>query len=75
MRAKYQWVPLPTSLYLVMDNTGGQGTDEYANEYHIILKEDFNIKIIQQVPMLPYTNVMDLGVWAGLQAAVERDTT
>jgi len=27
MRLKYYWVPLSTMLYIVMDNTGGHGTD------------------------------------------------
>ena len=62
MRAKCHWIPLSTMLYLVMDNTGGHGTDECVNEYHIILKKELSIIIIQQVPRSLYTNVLNIGV-------------
>ena len=39
MRFKYYCVPLSTILYLVMDNTGGHGTDTCVNEYHMLLLE------------------------------------
>jgi len=73
MRLNYHWVSLSTLLYLVMDNTGSHGIDTCVNQYHRLLLEQYNITIIQQMPQLPYTNVLDLGVWAGLQSAVERE--
>ena len=33
---------------------------------------DFNIKLVFQVPRMPYSNVLDHGIWCGLQAAVEK---
>ena len=33
---------------------------------------DFNIKLVFQVPRTPYSNVLDLGIWCRLQAAVEK---
>ena len=35
------------------------------------LQEHFNIQLVFQVPRTPYSNVLDLGVWCGLQAAVK----
>ena len=50
---------------------GGHRTSYCFNEYHILLLEQYNIIIIQQMLRLLYTNVIDLGVWAGLKSAVE----
>ena len=72
MRSKLFWVKMSTPLYLVMDNAGGHGTDQCVSNYTTILKQEYNIEIIQQIPRSPYTNVLDLGVWAGLQSMVER---
>ena len=73
MRLKYHWVTLSTMLYLVMDNLGGHGIDACVDEYHMLLLEQYNITIIQQVLRLLYINILDNGVWAGLQFAVERE--
>jgi len=50
----------------------GHGTDACADEHCRLFLEQYNITIIQQVPQL-YTNVLDLGVWARLQSAIERE--
>ena len=55
-----------------MDNSGGHGTDVAIKEYRDNVEEKYNIEIIFQIPRSPYTNVLDLGVWISLQAAVER---
>ena len=55
-----------------MDNAGGHGTKEATEEYTNYLKQEYNIEVVFQVPRSPYTNVLDLGVWCALQAAVER---
>ena len=55
-----------------MDNAGGHGTNVAIESYSKTLLDDYNIEIIFQIPRSPYTNVLDLGVWMSLQAAVER---
>ena len=72
MRQKSNWVSINKFFYLVMDKAGGHGTDDAITEYTKRLKEVYNIEIIHQVPRSPFTNVLDLGVWAALQAAVEK---
>ena len=72
LRTCYHWVALSIVIYLVMDNAGGHGTNECVIKYTRILKEEFNVVIIHQVPWSPYTNVLDLGVWRSLQSIVER---
>ena len=72
IRDKFHWVPIHEKLYLVIDGAGGHGTNETINAYDKNLMIDFNIKPIFQVPRTPYSNVLDLGIWCGLQAAVEK---
>ena len=72
IRESYSWVPMTQKCYLVMDNTGGHGTDSTIEKYTTEMLEKYNIQIIQQVPRSPYTNLLDLGVWCALQARVER---
>ena len=72
MREKYHWVSQDVMLYLVLDNAGGHGTNECVDAYVAMLKEEYNIMCIHQVPRSPFTNVLDLGVWAALQSEVER---
>ena len=55
-----------------MDNAGDHGTDKYVKQYKNMLLTEFNIEIIHQVPRSPFTNFLDLGVYAGFQAAVDR---
>ena len=72
IRNAYHWVSRDQSCYIVMDNAGGHGTKEAINEYTHHLHNEYNIKIIWQIPRSPYTNVLDLGVWMSIQARVER---
>merc|ERR1712183_621252 len=60
-------------IFMVMDNAGGHGTKETVKLYTEMLKTKYNIIIIHQVPRSPYTNLLDLGVWCSLQAAVEKE--
>jgi len=55
-----------------MDNAGGHGTDDAIIEYTARLRDVYNIEISHQIPRSPFTNVLDLGVWCALQAAVEK---
>ena len=71
IQSKYHWVPLKIILYLVLDNTGGHGTDDCITRYVALLKSDFSIEFIHQVPRSPFTNILDLGIWAMLQSEVE----
>ena len=72
IRQAYHWVSINQSCYIVMDNAGGHGTKDAINEYTHHLLNQYNIKIIWQIPRSPYTNVLDLGVWMSIQARVER---
>ena len=38
-----------------------------------MLKTEYNVEIVFQVPRLPYTNLLDLGVWCSLQSEVEKE--
>ena len=38
-----------------------------------MLKEVFNIEVVMQVLRSPYTNLLDLGAWCSLQAAVKKE--
>ena len=55
-----------------MDNAGGHVTKAAIKAYTKMLKERYNVVIIQQVPRSPYTNLLDLGVWCSLQSNVEK---
>ena len=73
MRTAYYWVPKEEFIYLNMDNAGGHGTDVAVKQHTKLLLDEFNIIIINQVPRLPYTNLLNLGVWCSLQARVEKE--
>ena len=59
-------------MYLFIDGTGGHGTNEAINEYDKNMIIDFNIKLVFQVSRIPYPNVLDIGIWCGLHATVEK---
>ena len=73
IRDAYHWVEREQKCFLVMDNAGGHGTKAAIQQYEMHLRKEYNIHIIWQVPRLPYTNVLDLGIWMSLQAQVERE--
>ena len=72
MREKYYWMKKETAIYLVINNAGGHGTNDCVQEYTDRLRTEYNIQMIQRVLRSPFANVLDLGVWAALQAAVEK---
>ena len=74
IRAAYHWIAREKECYLVMDNAGGHGTNEAIQQYTNNLRDCYNIRIIWQIPRLPYTNMLDLGIWMSLQARVERES-
>ena len=55
-----------------MDNAGGHGIQEAIAQYVVHLDRTYNVQVIFQISRSPYCNVLDLGVWMALQAAVER---
>ena len=61
MRDTYHWIPNSEKLYLVMDNAGGHGTND-AKYCYVEALQEYNVDIIWQVPRLPETNMLDLGV-------------
>ena len=72
LRAAYHWVPATQKIFLFMDNAGGHGTDVAIANYTGKLLDDFNVEVVWQVPRSPETNMLDLGVWMSVQAAVTR---
>lgn len=71
IRDTYSFVPQDHPIHLFMDNAGGHGKNEIKAKYEKILKEEFGIEIVWQVPNSPETNMLDLGVWVALQSLVE----
>ena len=71
IRNTYHWMTRSEKRYLVIDNTGGHGTETEIGEYVKALRDNWNVETIFQIPRSPYTNVLDLGVWCSLQARVE----
>ena len=67
----YSFLPQEQVIYLFMDNAGGHGKTEVKKEYERILKNEFNIEIEWQVPNSPKMNMLDLGVWVGIQHLVD----
>jgi hypothetical protein len=65
------WVPQSVYITLFMDNAGGHRKENIKDQYVLILKEQYKIKVEWQVPNSPKTNLLDLGFWATLQAIVE----
>jgi hypothetical protein len=71
LRTAFHWVPETEKIYLVMDNAGGHGSEEVKNEYVALLAAK-NIEVVWQVPNSPETNMLDLGLWMSIQAAVQK---
>ena len=55
-----------------MDNAGGHGTNDATAQYTRLLWDEFKVQVIWQVPRSPETNMLDLGIWMSIQAAVTR---
>ena len=71
LRECYSWIPQEQTIYLGMDNAGGHGTEDAKKIYTDAMK-NYNVEIIWQVPRSPKTNMLDLGIWMSIQAAVTR---
>ena len=68
IRNYYWFLPYFISVYLVIDNAGGHGTNEAKKEYEKMLRDKYNIILLFQVPNSPETNLLDLGVWRSVQS-------
>lgn len=55
----YHWILLVQKHYFVMDNAGGPGSNDTIVSCKKMLEEKYNIDIIFQIPISPYTNVLD----------------
>lgn len=71
IRNSYLWVKMEVPIFLVMDNAGGHETNDAKREYKQILLDKHNIIIDWQIPNLPETNMLDLGIWMTVQSSVE----
>ena len=72
IRSSYHWVNSNETIYLIMDNVGGHGTNIAKMQYTHFLKDDFNVEIVWQVPNSLEFNLSDLGAWVTIQSEVER---
>ena len=52
---------------------GGHGTNKAKAEYEMILKREYNVEIVWQIPNSLETNMLDLGTWMAVQSVVERN--
>ena len=71
IRDAYSFLPHGHPVHLFMDNAGGHGKEEIKDQYVKKLKEKYNIEVVWQIPHSPETNMLDLGVWMGVQSKVE----
>ena len=71
IRKAYSFLPQDHPVHLFMDNAGGHGKKEIKEEYVRKLKDKYNVIVVWQVPHSPESNMLDLGVWMGLQLKVE----
>ena len=73
IRKAYEpWVPSTQVIHLIMDNAGGHGTKDCIDEYVADLLRVHNVKVVWQIPRSPECNLLDLGIWCGLQRYVEK---
>jgi hypothetical protein len=66
LRAAFPWVKRE-------EFVGGHGTDVAWETYTADLEEKHKVRIIRQCPRSPETNLLDLGIWMSIQAAVEKE--
>ena len=71
IRNNYFWVSLTITIYLVIDNAGGHGTNETIEEYRNMMLHLYNIKLFHQVPNSPENNLLDLGIWFAMHSKLE----
>ena len=63
---KMHWIQLEQNCYQVMNNAGGHGTN------NVMLHDKYNMNIIFQISISPFTYVLNLEVWMSLQSPVGR---
>ena len=73
LRIKLHWIKDDEMIYLVMDQVGRHVLDKSIKNYKKDLLEKYNVCIISQALWLIYCNILDLGVWCGLQTAIEKN--
>jgi hypothetical protein len=64
--------PQDETIYLVMDNAGGHGTEEATGEYTVCLQDDYHVEIIFQAAQSPEVNALDFGLWMSIQSWVQK---
>ncbi len=72
LRASFHWVPDDKTIYLFIDNAREHGTNDATAGYTGILWNKFKVEVVWQVPQSPETNMLDLGIWMSIQAAMTR---
>ena len=73
IQEKMNWIPTTKPIYLFIDIAGGHGPANDIELYTTAVLQDYNVTIVKQKSRSPYTNTLDLGVWCGLQARVEKE--
>ena len=69
----FHWIPDHQTCYLVTNDAGGHGINADITQYTSLLFDKYNVKLIFQVPISPYTNTLDLVGWMCLHAFVESE--
>lgn len=71
VRQTYSFVPKSEPVFLFMYNAGRHGKKHIKEQYVKVLKDNYNVEIVWQIPNSPETNMLDLGTWLCLQLKVE----
>ena len=67
----YHFVNRKYPISLVMENAGSHGTICAKEEFEKMLRDNYKIHIIWQIPNSPDTNKLDLVTWYSIQYDVE----
>ena len=65
-------VPHDIPIFMYLDNAGGHGINSVVVSYVKAMLDEWNVICIHHRSRLPYTNLLDLGVWMALQNVVEK---
>jgi hypothetical protein len=72
LRSAYHWLRRDETIYLIMDNAGGHGSNDAMAQYTGVLWNEYKVQLVWQIPRSPETNMLDLGIWMSIQAVVTR---
>jgi hypothetical protein len=74
IRRRLKWVRRSTPIRFQIDSAGGHGIAVGHGNFKLLaemMRNDFNITLVQQPGNSPMFNILDLNVWQGLQGKVD----